>query len=349
MPPLFLLFLVACIYPFSSLPANIDINSDKINISLMGDLEGTSIILKIKDDKGKKIGVFKPSSGSTNHRGEYAMTVLGHTIGFDIFPDAIITSLKPETINKVINLLENVKFTGFYGAKHVLHMKRKEQNRKSMIQDLKKLVEAGQPLEGVLKLWVYNIQFYVPLGSMRGFSSHQLKKYLNAKNSMPEHKPFIIKQCTKLFKPYGCYYGHSFEDEIARDMSSLLLLDAILANRDRFAGGNIHFRSVDGKVIEKENKFIYPAVRLLALDNGAVLFPNDYYAFKLLKKFNISRFVKKHVTELKKFFKQDNGKIADKLKLTGKEAGITVTNAKLVFNYIDGLEKKYGGNIWFKE
>jgi virulence-associated protein VapD len=326
---------------------SIDINSDEYLLSLMDDLEGTSIIIKIKDKNKNNIAVFKTNTGSTNYRGEFASFKLANLVGFNIYSPTIISYLNSNSLKKIKDILESTKFEKFYGEKHKLHMKRKEENRKIFIQELNNYIEKDEKLYGALKSWLNNISFYVPLGSYKAFKKHEAYKYLSLKAPQPPRKKINLKQCTKLFEPYACTTGTLYLDDLAKDLSSMLVMDEVLSNRDRFPGGNIHFRSLTEDIIKKENKDIeYPVARILSLDNGAVL--GNESDLKILKE-NVSRFNKNHILKLRDILNNKDLENQQKeLYLNDEEFKIFRTNLKKTLEYIDSLEQKYKEKIWFK-
>lgn len=324
--------------------SSFDINNPDNKLSLMKDLQGTSIILKVKDKDGNKIGVFKPDSGSTLAQGEYAIYKLGNEIGFNIYPASKLCSLNINSLKKVKALLENTQFKKFYGKKHIPHMKAKEKNRKIMISNIDSLIKTNTPLKGVLKVWISDLQFYMGLGTIKGYKNHKINKYMSAGSINPPHEKYIIKQCTKLLDPLGCTYGNSYIDELAHDMSTMLVIDSILGNRDRFPGGNVHFSSL-GEVNKKGDNSYYKIARLMALDNGAVLQKTKYPNTKFMSDLKLSKFNKIHIEKLISLRqKKDLQKL---LELDDQHYKILTSNFDNTISYIMNLKKFYGEKIWF--
>lgn len=325
---------------------NFEINDSSNILSLLNDLEGTSIIIKVKNKDNKNIGVFKTNSGNNLAQGEYAMFKLAYLINFNIYPASKLTSLNITSLKKVKTLLENIKFDKFYGNKHINHMKAKENNRLTMIKYIENLIQENKNLDGVFKAWVNNLQFYLGLGTLDNFKKHRIYKYLKHNSKLLPEEPFIIEQCTKLLKPIGCTYGNTNFKQLAYDMSSILVLDSILGNRDRFPGGNLHFYAIDDLLDTKENNTrTYLNSRLFSLDNGAVLKNSAYSNTKLLEQLSISKFVKHHIDSLKELRKNEN--LKELLKLDDTYFNILINNYDNTLNYIKILQQKYGNKIWF--
>ncbi len=325
-----------------------DLNNSKLIFRLMGDLEGRSIILKIKNKDKKTIGVFKPSSGSTLHRGEYASFKLACLLGFNVYAPSGLKSIDTKNQKRIVQLLESVVFNKDHGKKFKKDIEKKEKNRKIILEELKQNIKTDQALEGVYKPWFKNISFYVPLGTIKGLKKHAIYKYLNYKAKQPPHKKINLKQCTKIFKPVGCTNGYAYIDNLSKDISSIIVLDSIMGNNDRFPGGNLHFRALNNKEVVKKPKDIdFKEVRLFSLDNGAVLRPKDKTAFKILKNLKISRFVKKHIDKLKELQKTKDTELKKDLGLNPEEFNIFKSNLSRTLAYINSLEKKHGSSIWF--
>lgn len=326
----------------------VDLNNGELIFDLMGDLEGRSIILKIKDKNKKTIGVFKPSSGSTLHRGEYASFKLASAIDFNAYSPAALRSIDPKNQNRIIELLKGIVFNKDHGKQFKKDIATKERNRKIILEELKQNIKSEQSLDGVYKTWIKNISFYMPLGTIKGLKKHPIYKYLNYKSAKATHEKIIIKQCTKIFKPIGCTNGFAYLDELAKDMSSIVVLDSVMGNADRFPGGNLHFRALNDKNVEiKPEERDFNQIRLLSLDNGAVLKPNDKTGLNTLKGLKISKFVKEHIEKLKDLQKINDSELRKDLGLSPEEFVVLQSNLKDTLEYINSLEKKHGSKIWF--
>lgn len=325
----------------------IDINSKDVQIKLMGELEGRSMIFKIKDADGKNLAVFKPNSGSTLFKGEYASYKLSRLLGLEIYSPTRIAYMTPETQKKALSLVESVKFNRKKGEwKKDLEVK--EENRKIIAAELKRNIEKAKNLDGALKIWIDNLMFYTPLGTKKGLRQNRIYRHLKASGPQPPHTAFILSQCTSIFEPKGCVEGWGYKDEVAQDMSSILVLDAVLGNSDRFAGGNLHFTSTDGDVETKKGMRIFKKARLFSLDNGAVLRPKDRTGYKNLTELEITRFAKPFVQELKELKKMDESKLRKELGIGPEEFEVFKANLDITLAYIDEMHGIYKEDVWFK-
>ena len=352
---IFLLF--SSVFPFPGISNTGLTKFNKINLSskdyyfkLLGDLEGTSMILKIKDTNKETIAVFKPSSGSTNHRGEYASYKLGKILGLEVYPQVKIATIPFTRLTEIKEILKKIKFKKFHGKKHVSHMKRKEENRKKMLKHLNSLIKKKQGLEGALKLWVKKLMFSEQVGTLKSFVKHpiyfQLATFMKQKDINAKKNYVSFRQYTKIFKPEGTYYWFSNFQKLTKNFSTMLLIDAILGNRDRFPGGNVHFAPLRLNLVKEDgNKINFNEASLISIDNGAVLQEKNE-ALVLLKKLKIKRFSKHVVKKLTYFFKQDSTKIQKILQLNKKETSLVISNAKKVLRYIETLNKRYSNKIY---
>ncbi|MFH1223288.1 MAG: hypothetical protein V1647_02970 [Pseudomonadota bacterium] len=318
-----MMFFSLLISLFSTLHA-VDINSAKLG--LMGELQGRSIIIKVMDDKGKKVAVFKPTSGSTFYKGEFTAYKLAEFVGIgELYPPTVIVFMTPSTQAKVKTMLDAVAYS----------VPKKEENRKILLEEINRNIETGKDLYGALKTWITDIQFYKPLGSKQGFKLHPVYKYIKVTSPRAPHKPYTIEQCTQLIEPKGCMSGTGYLDQMTRDMSSIMLLDAVIGNSDRFPGGNLHFK-VTGKT-----------ARLFSLDNGAVLKPNDFIGFEMLDEFGVSRFVKKHVDKLRQLKTMPKENVMKLLGFAPEDYEIFIINLNKTLEYIDDLKESYRNKVWF--
>lgn len=95
------------------------------------------------------------------------------------------------------------------------------------------------------------------------------------------------------------YRGHGNEyKQAASDFSNMMLIDAIMANNDRFPGGNIHFRPIDGLWTEEGSEIVFQQSRLFSLDNESAFRQRINYAMIDFKKY-VSRFDPTLITKLK--------------------------------------------------
>lgn len=313
-----------------SLTANLlhsDINSKDVTLSLMGDMEGRSIIVKVKDLEGNKLGVFKPTSGSTLYRGEYASSILGAITDVkELYPETTIECMDVDTQKKVRKLVADAQFSTVV----------KEENRLTILQEITRNIQKKEPLCGAFKPWINNMQFYYDMGTLDNLKKHSVFKYMLATGPQPKHKKFLIKQCTQLVEPKGCLQGNGYIDQMAKDMSTMMLIDAVMCNRDRFPGGNVHFIANNG------------TARLFSLDNGAVLKPEDTTGLDTLKKSGVSRFLKKSIIKLRELNMATKQDVMNKLKITPEEYEIFKSNLDKTLFYISELESKYKNKLYYK-
>jgi len=289
------------------------INSSDVSLSLMGDLDGRSIIIKVKDQQGNKLGVFKPTSGSTLYRGEYASYMLSVIVGEkELYSETAIECMSVDTQKKVRKLIADAQFSTIV----------KEENRLTILQEITRNIEKKEELCGSYKPWINNMQFYYDMGTLSNLKKHSVFKYMLASGPQPKHTKFIIKQCTQLVEPKGCLQGTGYVDEMAKDMSTIMLLDAVMDNRDRFPGGNVHFVVNNGQA------------RLFSLDNGAVLKPEDTTGLDTLKKIGTLKFKKSVAQKLKVLKEMNKEQAKAQLKLSPEEYEIFSSNLEKTLEYV---------------
>lgn len=334
------MFFLFCLLLLSPLTAgsSFDINDPELSLSLMGNLEGRSMIIKVKDKDGNKLGVFKPNSGSTLYRGEYASYKLAVLTGIaELYPPTTTECMTPVTQKKIRDLLAKNNFSTIV----------KEENRLTLLEEVTRNIQKKEPLCGAFKNWINNMQFYYEMGTLQNLKKHQVFKYMLATGPKAPHKKITIKQCTELIEPKGCIVGFGYIDEVAKDMSSIMLLDAVMGNRDRFPGGNLHFRSTEEKITSKGTNTMFGHSRLFSLDNGAVLAPQNTAGLDTLKRSMVSRFSKKVLLKLRELRSSTKENIINELKITPEEYEIFKNNLDLTLKYINVLEKKYKKNLYF--
>ena len=77
----------------------------------------------------------------------------------------------------------------------------KARNRDAMLERFHQTRE----LEGVFKDWVSPLVLYEGLGRIESVKKHPIYPYLRHDGPRPPDEDFVMKQCTKIYKPQGCY------------------------------------------------------------------------------------------------------------------------------------------------
>jgi len=257
--------------------------SKKFKFKASKGFEGTSVWVKIKDADGKNIAIFKPTNGNTYDRGEVFTYQMAKILGIEqMYPVTILHTLDKTGCKKFSDALDKVAYKGM-----------KERNRKKLMKKCRK----GR-LEGAVKEWVLDFQFFQAIGKTERLKKHSLYKHLTYKGTRPTAGKYVeAKTVTRLYKPDRCkratYRGKLDRAQLARDLSDLMILDVLNANEDRFPGANIDFKSLGKAKETKECVFDFGESRLFSLDNGATFkgtYSNAFVDFT--KRLKVSRFRK---------------------------------------------------------
>ena len=201
---------------------------------------GTSVYLKLVHE-GITIGAILPENSATSIEGETTSWNVARMLGFPKLsqPAAPIT-LKGRALASFRDQLASSSFRG-----------QKEQNRKNVLQRIDANPD-GIPV--VFKQWLpirpVGLDSLVnpglsPNGRLR--SDTALARFLRHDKPMPGLEPMSLKEVRDATAP---------EVELARQLSNILLADALVGQWDRFSGGNIHAYVLEGKL------------QLASLDNG---------------------------------------------------------------------------------
>jgi hypothetical protein len=257
--------------------------------------EGTSIWVKIKDREGNSIAVFKPTNGNTYHRGEIFVYQMAKLLDIsELYPVNLLYELNRDGCAKFVKSLEEVEYKGV-----------KEKNRQAML----KACRSGR-LEGTVKEWVRDFQFFGAIGKGEKLKKHGIYSKLTRGGPWPARDNTVTaRQSTKMYKPDRCksamYIGRLNEWQMARDLSDIMVMDVLASNEDRFPGANIEFKSLAGVKETSDCVFDLGASRLFSLDNGATFKgtqSNGWADFS--KRVQISRFRKetfRRLTQIREF------------------------------------------------
>ncbi|PCI38896.1 MAG: hypothetical protein COB53_04120, partial [Elusimicrobia bacterium] len=139
-----------------------DLSDSRTGLSLLGGLQGTSMILKVKDWAGQTIGVFKPTSGNTLHSAEIAAYRLCRRLELPVCAPTVPKTIESEQLDQFAQLLEGIEFTPQKGERHAGHLAMKERFRRAMLDRLANV----DSMDGAFKSWINPLILYQPLGSL---------------------------------------------------------------------------------------------------------------------------------------------------------------------------------------
>lgn len=199
---------------------------------------GTSVYMRIVQN-GRPIGAVLPENSATSISGEFASYQLARLLGFpELSQPAELFQIRGDLLRKFERMLAGASFSG-----------QKEANRKQVLARIK--ANPGG-LAAVCKQWMPQkpiaIDSLVTGGSPNGKlnTAHSLAKALLRTQPQPSSAGITLKEL-KVAAPAST---------LARQLSNILVVDALAGQWDRFSGGNLQAYA-DEK-----------GVRLVALDNG---------------------------------------------------------------------------------
>lgn len=343
--------------------ADIDLEGESTTFGLLADFEGTSIIIRVKDAAtGTSLGVIKTGTANNSMDGEVYVYRFARMLGFaDIVAPVIPVDLQGGALVKLRTLLRSKRYRD----------ENKEWNRKKVVRQLDEAIRNNTVFYGAFKEWVPVFQFHAGLGKRESLGRQAITPYFRASADQPEHKDVTLSQLTRLYSPQGTHRGTADLAQLAEDYSNMMLMDVLTGQNDRYAGANVHFRSLEGTRKEVGARrglpiFDMGRVRLLALDNGASLYSRTGTAIGDIQgtrvaATRIERFSKTSVTQLRRFAQRVlgegcDGPASDKelvslFNFLGVADSATRKKAinyiPAVLEYIDGLEARYGDKIYF--
>ena len=342
---------------------SIDLEGAATTFSLLADFEGTSIIIRVKDAaSGESLGVIKTNTANNSTTGEIYAYRLSRLLGFSgLVAPVIPVELHGGALTKLRDLMRSRRYSDAH----------KERNRQIVLNEVSKAIDNGDTFTGAFKVWVPSFMFHAGLGTRTSLGRQEITRHLGARTPQPERKDIVLSQLTRLYSPQGTHRGTVDLAELAQDYSNMLLMDALMGQNDRFAGANVHFRSVNNERTERGTRSGLPIfemgrVRLLALDNGASMRSRGGSGIADLHGNNdsatrIERFSRTSVQQLRLMAKRVAGigceSPASEEELSSFFNYMGVTDArtreraigyiKPVLDYIDGLERRYGDAIYF--
>jgi hypothetical protein len=145
----------------------------------------------------------------------------------------------------------------------------------------------------------------------------------------------------------------------AEDFSSLMLMDAIIGNGDRFiAGENVHFRSQRGAEARKVGEYwVFDDVRFLSMDNGTT-FKGSKRPLGLLA--HVTRFDRNFVDRVRKMAAQLEApgvKRSDLLRMypfldfetrnSPPPLDLVMKRMRLVLDHVHSAEQRCGAQAYF--
>lgn len=202
---------------------------------------GTSAYVQVKRD-GKTVGAFLPENSATIPLGEVRAFQLARALGVpDNVGRGVFFRMKGQGLARLASIMETERYKDA-----------KEENRKKISA---KLAAGPTSLLGVYKAW----------DGPRPNDYESLAKGGSPNGTINTNDPFVKLLSSSAPRPTadlvglaGVSGGKAPQLDLARQLSSVLLIDALNGQWDRFSGGNMHAFVENG------------VVRFVTLDNGGV-------------------------------------------------------------------------------
>ncbi len=237
---------------------NLDLNDPDLVFERLGGTTATNWAVT-KD--GQIVADLKCTSGNTDHHGAVIAYRLGRELGFNIYPVAVYRDVDREIDGRRFAEQCALKewssvFTQYYWTRDTF-TDTDSRDKRNVIDALH--CDGPKPTAD------------------DAFWYHARSAYGDPK--LPGARRVIYDGATSLL-------------EAARDFSSMMVVDTLIGNEDRFPGGNTFFRSVTTSYQTEGDRVVFDDVRLFSLDNEAAFkgrTPDATHSAKDLKA-HVSRF-----------------------------------------------------------
>lgn len=342
---------------------DIDMASEATFTDLLSEFEGTSIIWRVRDAETRtSLAAVKTNTSNNRLEAEVYAWRISEFLGFDelVTPTIYWTPSVP-SMRKVRDMLARVTYRDAD----------KEARRQRVIRALDTAMAGGTPFEAVVKPWLTGFIPSVTMGRRENMAEHRVMQFLRVGGPQPGTENIRLTTISRLNTPHGTHRADFEEWRLATDLSNLLLMDAIMGQNDRFAGGNLHMRSEAWHREEVGTArnlpiFAYGPSRLLALDNGAALRGTHGSGLNDLQGRNLAgtrveRFDRDVVERLRGLARRTTGRYCDTepfadereaawlyLGLDGAWADRAENFMLQTLDYIDQLEARHGDRIWLR-
>lgn len=210
---------------------------------------------------GRTVADLKCTSGNTDHHGAVIAYRLGRELGFNIYPVAVYRDVDREIDGRRFTEQCALKewssiFTQYYWTRDTF-ADTDSRDKRNVIDALH--CDGSKP------------------AADDDFWYHARSAYGHPK--VPGARRVSYDGATSLL-------------DAARDFSSMMVIDTLIGNEDRFPGGNTFFRSVTTSYTTEGDRVVFDEVRLFSLDNEAAFkgaSPASTHSTKDLKD-HVSRF-----------------------------------------------------------
>ena len=320
----------------------IDFESDDVKLKLLKSFQGFSMLFKVKQkiaDKWVTVGVFKPTSGNTYAAAEVATYRLGKYLGHRIYPVTVPRRLGPVAMKRVLALIQNRHYEGEV----------KERGRRRTVGACLRHLAKGTGLPVAFKEWVRGFQPLRSGGFYELKSSYRLRDNMSCRKPQPTWDAVTLENRDGGAAP-GLYTGSTTFYELASDVSSMMLIDVVSTQNDRWPGANTHFRTHSGHFtrVEKRRYDGGPA-RLMALDNGAAFMGSTVSRVHLAR--HVTRFdpaLVARLRELQEWTEADPAAVTTWLTVHARGMKAFREGLQWLLEYIETTARKCpSGAAWF--
>ncbi len=251
-----------------SLVAEVETGLEKGDARFAFQMKKMHVHAKVLQD-GAVIGMFRSETSSTCVDGEIATFNIARVLGCgDVFQPTARMELRGKGLATLEQLMQEARFPEF-----------KEEDRQQVLSEI---AQNPQGLRGDFRMATpLNAEKYhaveAPTLPPNGGLNEQDRVAVFLKCGAPQPGTAEMK-----LKGLDC---HAPAISFARELSDILLVDALAGEWDRFSGGNLHVVVTNGRA------------HFLAVDNGGTNFAADQGYMALFKKW-VTRFDRRVVTRL---------------------------------------------------
>ncbi len=325
----------------------LDLASEEIRFNPLDG--GCSIVLQVqqryikrKQERWRSIAAMKTRSGFTYLQSEVGYYRLGKYLDFNIFAVTVFQELTRPAIEKLLAELEAKS----YGTEC------KEKSRIKLVAEMQLLLAEREPtMTVILKEWLPLFKNFPSDGFHRLPKVFAFHEHLTLAGEQPPDTivEFETRQRTKKSRRYS---AQASIRKMVKDISNLMVLDAVASQYDRWGGHNIHFRLGHGEdfVAGEDGLRRGGMARILALDNGSAMRSKTTRAFEHLQE-HVHRYDRQFVTRLRtlhQWVNQAPHKARKWLGLPRFEFRNLRHNLKTVIDHIDADTKDHPER-WFVE
>jgi len=271
-------------------------NPNAYRYEVLGSGSANTFAWKIKDPRldNETVAMIKCDWGVNYHEAPIAVYGLGRYLGYNVFPVSVerfipLTQLKDVDGNQLADTDQSCAVKEWVGNFAQIYWRVSSKEGRSADTFITKNREKRKLVRMLSCRYDQDNVDYVWQGCSR-FADP---------NPMQQERAGGRK-CTR-------FKGDTSLHKAASDFSNLMIIDALIGNRDRFPGGNIHVRSLsDESIVDEVEGVTYPNIEIFSIDVGSSFVRNastptrkwHNYSLRTLKKY-VSRFDRNLIDKLR--------------------------------------------------